>query len=100
MVEKKKKKLRRSEVREQLNEIVKLFYKFPKIKSAKSKRNPLKSAVKKAEANIEKQIHEKDSLQELIDYLRVCIKYMIFDAEAYERENEYLRKLLKDENGK
>lgn len=39
------------------------------------------------------------SLQESLDYLRVSIKYMIFDLEATRRENAYLRKLL-DEKGK
>jgi hypothetical protein len=38
-----------------------------------------------------------DSLHELLDYLRVCIKYQAFDLEATRRENEYLRKLLEEE---
>ena len=33
-------------------------------------------------------------LQESLDYLRVCIKYQVFDLEATRRENEYLRRLL------
>ena len=43
---------------------------------------------------------EKDvsSLQESLDYLRVCIKYQLFDLEATRRENEYLRKILGDNN--
>lgn len=36
------------------------------------------------------------NLQELLDYLRVCIKYQVFDLEATRRENEYLRKLLEE----
>ncbi len=36
------------------------------------------------------------SLQESLDYLRVSIKYMLFDLEATRRENNYLRKLLED----
>lgn len=39
------------------------------------------------------------NLQESLDYLRVCIKYQIFDLEATRRENEYLRKILGDNNG-
>ena len=35
------------------------------------------------------------ALQESLDYLRVCIKYMVFDLEATRRENKYLRALLK-----
>jgi DNA-binding ferritin-like protein len=37
-----------------------------------------------------------DCLRESLDYLRVCIKYMLLDIEATRRENEYLRKLLQD----
>ena len=33
-------------------------------------------------------------LQESLDYLRLSIKYLVFDLEATRRENEYLRKLL------
>jgi len=33
-------------------------------------------------------------LQESLDYLRICIKYQVFDLEATRRENAYLRKLL------
>lgn len=39
-----------------------------------------------------------DSLQESLDYLRVSIKYLLFDLEATRRENNYLRKLLEDNN--
>ena len=34
------------------------------------------------------------SLQESMDYLRVSIKYVLFDLEATRRENDYLKKLL------
>ncbi|MFN9929306.1 MAG: hypothetical protein ACK54T_01355, partial [bacterium] len=33
-------------------------------------------------------------LQESLDYLRLSIKYLLFDLEATRRENAYLRKLL------
>ena len=36
-------------------------------------------------------------LQESLDYLRICIKYQVFDLEATRRENEYLRRLLEGE---
>ena len=50
-----------------------------------------------------KDSHDKlkksiSSLQESLDYLRVSIKYMLFDLEATRRENGYLRKLLEDKN--
>ncbi|MCK4340991.1 MAG: transcriptional regulator [Phycisphaerae bacterium] len=40
------------------------------------------------------------NLQESIDFLRLGIKYMLFDLEATRRENSYLRKMLEqDPNG-
>ena len=36
-------------------------------------------------------------LQDSLDYLRLSIKYLVFDLEATRRENQYLRKLLDDE---
>jgi hypothetical protein len=49
-----------------------------------------------------KQRHEKlkatvSSLQDSIDYLRLSIKYLLFDLEATRRENGYLRKMLESE---
>jgi len=35
-------------------------------------------------------------LQESIDFLRLSIKYLVFDLEATRRENGYLRKMLED----
>ena len=37
-----------------------------------------------------------DGLQESLDYLRICIKYQLFDLEATRRENRYLKKLLEE----
>jgi regulator of replication initiation timing len=36
------------------------------------------------------------SLQESIDFVRLSIKYMLFDLEATRRENDKLRKMLED----
>jgi hypothetical protein len=47
-----------------------------------------------------KQLEETvNNLQESLDYLRICIKYHLFDLEATRRENNYLRKLLEEKNG-
>jgi len=44
-----------------------------------------------------KQLKETvNSLQESIDFLRLSIKYMLFDLEATRRENAYLRKMLEE----
>ena len=51
-----------------------------------------------------RQRHERlrqtvSSLQESLDYLRLSIKYLVFDLEATRRENQYLRKLLEKQSG-
>ncbi len=50
-----------------------------------------------------KQRHERikqsvSSLQDSIDYLRLSVKYILFDLEATRRENAYLRKVLEEGN--
>ena len=90
-----KKRITRKEVKEQLEELTKLFQKLPK-----SKLKKLIDDIKvKGKPTTEKPTIEKQGvIQDTIDYLRVCIKYTLLDAESYDRENKYLRKLLK-ENG-
>lgn len=49
-----------------------------------------------------RQRHEQlratvSSLQESLDFLRLSIKYLVFDLEATRRENGYLRKMLEGE---
>ena len=48
-----------------------------------------------------RQRHERlkatvSGLQESLDYLRLSIKYLVFDLEATRRENNYLRKMLEE----
>ena len=48
-----------------------------------------------------RQNHEQvkqtvSSLQENLDFLRLNIKYLVFDLEATRRENGYLRKMLEE----
>ena len=38
-------------------------------------------------------------LQDSLDYLRLSVKYLVFDLEATRRENQYLRKLLDRQTG-
>lgn len=45
-------------------------------------------------ARMKKTIGE---LQESLDYLRLSVKYLVFDLEATRRENKYLRKMLDTE---
>jgi chromosome segregation ATPase len=39
-------------------------------------------------------------LQDSLDYLRLSIKYLVFDLEATRRENQYLRKLIDNKTHK
>lgn len=39
-------------------------------------------------------------LQDSLDYLRLSVKYLVFDLEATRRENQYLRKLIERHNGR
>ena len=55
-------------------------------------------------ANESLQRHERlrqtvSGLQESLDYLRLSIKYLVFDLEATRRENGYLRKMLEETSG-
>src|SRR5690349_10016679 len=55
-------------------------------------------------ANETRQRHERlrqtvSGLQESLDYLRLSIKYLVFDLEATRRENGYLRKMLEEKTG-
>lgn len=38
-------------------------------------------------------------LQESLDYLRLSVKYLVFDLEATRRENRYLRKMVDEAGG-
>lgn len=38
--------------------------------------------------------HSVTELQESLDFLRLSVKYLVFDLEATRRENAYLRQLL------
>lgn len=78
---------------DKLNELLKEFG-----GTMEPKHYKLAELARQAQANhsqLEKSINR---LQELLDYLRVCIKYQVFDLEATRRENEYLRKLLEEES--
>jgi uncharacterized FlaG/YvyC family protein len=79
---------------DKLNELVKEFGEV-----ADPRRRKSAKPAKQRRANRKKLEKSINSLQELLDYLRVCIKYQAFDLEATRRENKYLRKLLEKNNG-
>lgn len=77
-----------TKIEEKINELVKEFSGAPRPNTVRiipvgKKQTQNKPAKKTA-----------NSLQESLNYLRVCIKYQIFDIEATRRENKYLRKML------
>jgi uncharacterized FlaG/YvyC family protein len=74
-----------------LNELLKQFS-----DSTDPNHQKLADLAKQAQANRKQLQKSISTLQELLDYLRVCIKYQTFDLEATRRENQYLRKLLED----
>jgi hypothetical protein len=42
--------------------------------------------------------HDVEHIQDSLDYLRVSVKYLLFDLEATRRENADLRHLLSEED--
>ena len=82
-----------AKLEEKVNDLVKEFggMNNPKYKK-------LSILAKQANDSRKKLKKSMDSLQESLDYLRICIKYQLFDLEATRRENKYLRKLLDEKN--
>jgi hypothetical protein len=76
---------------DKLNELVKEFGAM-----ADPRHQKLAMLAKQARESQKRLQKSVDGLQESLDYLRVCIKYQLFDLEATRRENAYLRKLLED----
>jgi hypothetical protein len=52
-------------------------------------------AISERRARIQASVGE---LQESLDYLRLSVKYLVFDLEATRRENRYLRRMLDQNN--
>ena len=76
-----------------LNELIKEINTIPS-----PQREKLILLAKQTEEYHKKLSKGVSSLQESLDYLRVSVKYLIFDLEATRRENASLKKLLTDEN--
>ena len=54
---------------------------------------------RKPDKGLPKSKSENDDLRETIDYLRVCVKYTLFDLSACHREINALRKRIKELGG-
>lgn len=64
--------------------------------ASSEQKKKLAELAKKARKNRKALNKTLSDLQESLDYLRVCIKYQVFDLEATYRENVILRELLED----
>ncbi|MCF7958054.1 MAG: transcriptional regulator [Phycisphaerae bacterium] len=77
-----------------LSELVKEIGTLPA--SQRKRLEMLAEETKQRHVDLKKSV---STLQDSLDYLRLSIKYLLFDLEATRRENSYLRKML-DENNK
>jgi hypothetical protein len=59
-----------------------------------SERAPLEKLATETRDRHEKMKKTIGELQDSLDYLRLSVKYLVFDLEATRRENDYLRKLI------
>ena len=64
--------------------------------SERPKLEALASETRQRHDRMKKTIGE---LQESLDYLRLSVKYLVFDLEATRRENKYLRNLIEAQHG-
>lgn len=63
----------------------------------KTERDKLQKVADQTKERHQKLKKTVSDLQESLDYLRLSIKYMVFDLEATRRENRYLRKMLEED---
>lgn len=77
---------------EKLAELMGEISTLPKVE--RDKLSDLARKTQDRHKKLRKTVHD---LQESLDYLRLSIKYLVFDLEATRRENEYLRKMLEQD---
>ena len=63
----------------------------------KIERDKLNQMAGKTQQRHEQLRQTVTDLQDSLDYLRLSIKYLVFDLEATRRENAYLRKIIEEE---
>jgi len=59
-----------------------------------SERSRLETLAKETQERHRQLKKSINSLQDSLDWLRLSVKYMVFDLEATRRENQYLRQML------
>jgi len=62
----------------------------------KAERDKLEALASETQERHNKLKKTVGDLQESLDYLRLSIKYLVFDLEATKRENGYLRQMLEE----
>ncbi len=72
-----------------LSELMKEISTLPQ--SEREKLTAMAQETQARHAKLQETVH---NLQESLDYLRLSIKYLVFDLEATRRENAYLRKMI------
>jgi len=77
-----------------LNELVSEIKTMPEVE--KTKLAKLAEETRQRHEQLKKTV---SSLQESIDFLRLSIKYLLFDLEATKRENTQLRRMLDERPG-
>ncbi len=77
-----------------LNELVSEIKTMPEVEKTKLAR--LAEETRQRHEQLKKTV---SSLQESIDFLRLSIKYLLFDLEATKRENMQLRRMLDERPG-
>lgn len=80
------------EFQSRLGDLINQIQKLPE-----GQRAPLEKLASETAARHDKVKKTIADLQESLDYLRLSIKYLVFDLEATRRENQYLRKLLEQQ---
>lgn len=83
----------KAELESEVNELVKAFG-----RSTDPQHRKIAELTKRANDSQKQLKKSVNSLQESLDYLRVCIKYQLFDLEATKRENKYLKKMLDEKD--
>lgn len=83
-----------SEFQEKLGELIAHIDALPEPQRAQL--HQLAEETKSRQAKIRRTMKD---LQDSLDYLRLSVKYLVFDLEATRRENEYLRKMLDQSGG-
>lgn len=64
-------------------------------KADQNKLTKIAQETRERHTKLQQTVH---NLQESLDYLRLSIKYLVFDLEATRRENTYLRKMINQDD--